>query len=319
VACDSAKYTHVSREIFGLLHEFSPMVEHSTIDEFDLDISGLEAFFGPPLELGKIIKKRIREALGLTCSVGVAPTWLLAKLGTKIKKPDGLVLINEANLNTFLKGLPVEKICGIGPALSAHLAGLGILTCDQLKTLSENILTDNFGLTTGHWLYQSLRTNENLGYMKGDIDTSRYPKSIGHSYTLPSEIHDQKIVFSWLRMLSEMVAQRARKTKCSGKTVSLWVNSRKESFLRQKTYQLPTQDGWEIFTRSKGLFGQKNGISRPVRALGVSLQGLVFDEAPPLLVEQKRREALLEAQDKINEKYGDWTLVPAVLSEIHPE
>ncbi len=121
VACDSAKYTHVSREIFELLQEFSPCVEHTTIDEFDLLLDGLEPIFGPFLDIGKSIKKRIREAFGLSCSVGIAPTWILAKLGTKIRKPDGLILINEANLDTLILGLPVDKICGIGPALTAYL------------------------------------------------------------------------------------------------------------------------------------------------------------------------------------------------------
>jgi len=324
VACDSAKYTHVSREIFRLLQEFSPFVEHVTIDEFDLDISGLAPFFGPPLELGKTVKKRIREAFGLTCSIGIAPTWLLAKLGTKIRKPDGLILINEANVDALIQGLAVEKICGIGPALTVRLAGLGILTCDQLKTTPENILTDNFGLTTGRWLYLILRPNEELSLPQNHppilfAAESQRPKSIGHSYTLPAEICDQKIVFSWLRMLAEMVAKRSRKTGCSGKTVSLWIHSRNESLTRQKTYQIPTNDGWEIFMRSKGLFGQKKGIPGPVRALGISLEELVFDNAPPLLFEQKRREALLMAQDKINAKYDDWTILPAVLSEIHPK
>lgn len=318
VACDSARYTYVSREILNLLQEFSPFVDHTTIDEFDLDVRGLEHIFGPPLELGKTIKKRIREAFGLSCSIGIAPTWILAKLGTKIRKPDGLILINENNLNTLVQGLAVEKICGIGPALTSHLAGLGILTCDQLKTTPENMLVANFGRTVGQWLYQALRTDENCR-REQHTGTTEFPKSIGHSYTLPTETRDQKIVFSWLRMLSEMVAQRARKNGCLGKTINLWANSRNESFVRQKTFSIPTNDGWEIFVRSKAIFDQKKGIFRPVRALGVTLSSLVFDEAPPLLFEQKRREALLMAQDKINAKYGDWTISPAVLTGIHPE
>jgi DNA polymerase-4 len=350
VACDSARYTHVSCEILNLLQEFSPFVDHVTIDEFDLDIRGLEHIFGPPLELGKTIKRRIREAFGLNCSIGIAPTWILAKLGTKIRKPDGLILINENNLDALIQGLGIEKICGIGPALTSHLAGLGILTCDQLKTVPENVLIANFGRTVGHWLYQALRTDENcrreqhtstifakkastgpfhlgqvpnkhwvLACQEGETGTTELPKSIGHSYTLPTETHDRKIVFSWLRMLSEMVAQRARKNRCQGKTISLWINSRNESFIRQRTFSIPTNDGWEIFMRSKAIFGQKKGIFRPARALGVTLSSLVFDEAPPLLFEQKRREALLMAQDKINAKYGDWTISPAVLARILPE
>ena len=331
VACDSAKYTYVSREIFELLHDYSPYVEHATIDEFDLKIDGLEPLFGAFLEQAKTIKKRIREAFGLNCSVGIAPTWILAKLGTKIRKPDGLILINNANLDTIIKGLPIEKICGIGPALTAHLQTLGIFTCDQLKAAPENILIDNFGQSTGHWMYQVLRTNNpdlsfnsnsrsfaKTGSGSSQTNENMGMKSIGHSYTLPRETRDKNVIYAWLRMLSEMVAERARKCNFTGRTVSLWTSSKNESSIRQKTYSIPTNDGWEIFARSRAILSQKNGILSGIRALGVSLSGLISDCALPLLTEQKKREALLSAMDRVNARYGDWTLSPAVLNLINP-
>ncbi|MBI5873316.1 MAG: DNA polymerase IV [Candidatus Omnitrophica bacterium] len=321
VACDSAKYTYVSREIFELLHDYSPCVEHSTIDEFDLRIAGLEPIFGSFLDLGKLIKKRIREAFGLNCSVGIAPTWILAKLGTKIRKPDGLILINDANLDTIIKGLPIEKICGIGPALTAHLQGLGVFSCDQLKTTPQEILIDNFGQSTGHWLYQVLRTDlsrSDLVFKVGPYTQNLEPKSIGHSYTLPRETRDKNVIYAWLRMLSEMVAERARKSHFTGRTVAIWISSKNDSSNRQKTYSIPTNDGWEIFVRSRAILGQKKGIIPVVKALGVSLSGLISDCALPLLTEQKKREALLSAMDRVNARYGDWTLSPAVLNLINP-
>lgn len=319
VACDTAKYTYVSREIFELLGDFSPQVEHATIDEFDLILDGLEPLFGSFLDIGRRVKNRIQEALGLSCSVGIAPTWILAKLGTKIRKPDGLILINDANLDTMIKGLPIEKICGIGPALTAHLQALGILTCDQLKAAPENTLIDNFGQSTGHWMYQVLRTNENLTWQKGEIDSSETPKSIGHSYTLPRETSDKNVIYAWLRILSEMVAQRCRKGHFAGRTISLWTNSRNDSSNRQKTYSIPTNDGWEIFSRARAILGQKKGIIPRIRVMGISLSSLISDKTPPLLIEQKKREALLSAIDRINARYGDWTLSPAILSYINPQ
>ncbi len=255
----------------------------------------------------------------MSCSVGIAPTWILAKLGTKIRKPDGLILIDDTNLDSIISGLPVEKICGIGPALTAYLATLGIMTCDQLKALPEDILISNFGQSTGHWLYAVLRTEENLSYRKGEIEETESPKSIGHSYTLPRETCNKDVIYSWLRMLSEMVAERSRKGLILGHTVSLWISSKNESSLRQKTYQIPTNDGWEIFTRSKAILSQKKGNFLRVRALGVTLSGLISDCAPPLLTEQKKREDLLRAIDRINSKYGDWTVSVAALQQIGPQ
>lgn len=325
VACDSAKYTYVSREIFGMLSDFSPVVEHATIDEFDLELDGLEHLFGSFLEIGRRVKNRIREAFGLTCSIGIAPTWILAKLGTKIRKPDGLVLVTKDTLDSFIQGVPIEKICGIGPALTAHLQTLGILTCDQLKTIPEEILINNFGQSTGKWLYSILRLDNSetnpqprttLGSGLFQTNKETGIKSVGHSYTLPREISDQRIISAWLRMLSEMVAERLRKYGLLGHTTSLWISSRNESFLRQKTHPIPTNDGSEIFSRSKAILSQKKAYFGPVRALGVSLSGLISDQSPPLLTEQKKREALLKAMDQVNAKYGDWTLSPAVLGLI---
>ncbi len=316
VACDSVRYTYVSGQIFELLKDYAPQVEHATIDEFDLEISGLEPFFGPPLELGKIIKKRIREAFGLACSVGIAPTWILAKLGTKIKKPDGLILIDDSNLDSLIKDLPVEKICGIGPALTAHLQSLGIMTCGQLKTTTQAILIDHFGKTTGHWLFHILRTEKNQTWQKGEIEPREIPKSIGHSYTLPAETRNKNTIHSWLRILSEMIGERMRKNGLLGHTISLWTSSRNESFLRQKTYQTPTSDGWEIFARARALLGQEKAKITSIRALGVTLSGLEKNQTPPLLIEQKRREALLASMDKINERFGDWAIHPASIKDI---
>ncbi|QAT16856.1 hypothetical protein BU251_03460 [Candidatus Velamenicoccus archaeovorus] len=101
------------------------------------------------------------------------------------------------------------------------------------------MLVANFGRTVGSWLYQALRTDGNPSYRKGATDTAEPLKSIGHSYTLSAEICNRNVVFSWLRMLSEMVARRARKNRCQGKTISLWINSKNESFVRQKTFSIP--------------------------------------------------------------------------------
>lgn len=316
VACDSARYTYVSGQIFELLKDYAPQVEHTTIDEFDLEISGLEFFFGTPLDLGKTIKKRIREAFGLACSVGIAATWILAKLGTKIRKPDGLILIDDSNIDSLIKDLPIEKICGIGPALTTYLQGLGIMTCGQLKATAQNTLVDRFGKATGHWLFHILRTEENQTWQKGEIELREIPKSIGHSYTLPTETRDKNTIQSWLRMLSEMVGERMRKNGLLGHTTSLWASSRNESFLRQKTYETPTSDGWEIFARARALLGLEKTKIISMRALGVTLSGLEKNQTPPLLIEQKRREDLLSSIDKINTRFGDWTIHPASIKEI---
>lgn len=316
VPSDSAKYSYVSHGIFRLLHDFSPDVEHATIDEFDLKLDGLGSLFSSYLEIGKHIKKGIKDIFGLTCSIGVAPTWILAKLGTKIRKPDGLILINESNIDIIIDNLPVEKICGIGPATQNLLNTLGITTCKQLKDTPENILINNFGQSLGHWLYAVLRFEENVSFNKGPAEASNSPKSIGHSYTLPGQITDPETILTWLKMLCEMVAERLRKSQLSGRTITLMLNSTNDTFFRQKTYRLPVHDGWEIFSRTHAILAQNKAKIRAVRALGITVSGLIPNNNPPLLTEQKRRETLLKSLDRINAKYGTWTIAPAVLSTL---
>lgn len=324
VACDSARYTYVSREILALLEPFSPDIRHTTIDEFDLAVDGLEPHFGSFLTLGRIIKDRIKEAFGLTCTIGIAPTWILAKLACKLNKPNGLFLLTEANLNEVIQEVPISKVCGIGPALTRYLGALGITTCDRLKNTPQNVLIDNFGRAAGQWLFEALRTRENFTFQKGPVEAREMPKSVGHSYTLPRDTSDPKIILAWLRMLCEMVAERTRKYGLVGRTTGLWLSFENESFFRQKTHPIPTHDGWEIFTRARAIYGQraiygpKKAHFRAIRALGVHLTGLEKDQTPPLLPSQKRREDLLGAMDRINGRFGDWTLYPAVIQAIGP-
>jgi len=324
VACDSARYTYVSREILDLLEAYGPGIRRTTIDEFDVVVDGLEPHFGSFLALGQAIKNRIRQAFGLACTIGIAPTWLLAKLACKLNKPDGLFLLTEANLDEVIQGVPVSKVCGIGPALSRYLEALGISTCDQLKETPQDVLIDNFGRATGRWLFEALRTRENFSFQKGPVEAREMPRSVGHSYTLPRDTSDPKIILAWLRMLCEMVAQRSRKYGLVGRTTGLWLSFKNESFFRQKTHPIPTHDGWEIFARAmaiyaqKGIYGPQKAHFRAVRALGVHLTGLEKDQTPPLLHSQKRREELLSAMDTINGRFGDWTLYPAVIQAIGP-
>jgi len=316
VACDSAHYTYVSQEIFNLLEPFSPDIQRASIDEFDLTVDGLEPHFGSLLALGQMVKKCIKEAFGLACTIGIAPTWILAKLACKLNKPDGLFWLTETNLDEVIKGVPVSKVCGIGQALTRYLEVLGITTCDQLKDTPQDTLTDNFGRATGHWLFEALRTRENFSFQKGKVESREIPKSIGHSYTLPRAVYDQKIIESWLRMLCEMVAERTRKYGLVGRTTGLWLSFGNESFFRQRTHPIPTHDGWELFARARGIYEQKKGSLRAVRALGIHLTGLERDQTPPLLPIQIKREEVLSAMDKVNGRFGEWTVYPATLKNI---
>jgi DNA polymerase-4 len=126
VIADSAKYSRACERLIAIWSEFTPVVELFSIDEAFLDVTGCEALFGDPVRIALRIKERIWEEMGLLCSIGIAPNKLLAKLGSDLQKPDGLVLITPDFVADVLEDLPVQQICGIGPNLTKKLASMGI-------------------------------------------------------------------------------------------------------------------------------------------------------------------------------------------------
>jgi DNA polymerase-4 len=117
-----------------IFRQFTPAVEPYSIDEAFLDISGCERLFGPPVELGKKLKEKIREELGLSCSVGIAPSKLLAKLASSLNKPDGLTIIPKDKIKEILNPLEVSELCGIGHRTAKVLSHLGIHTAGELAS-----------------------------------------------------------------------------------------------------------------------------------------------------------------------------------------
>ena len=150
------------------------------------------------------------------------------------------------------------------------------------------------------------------------IETKELPKSIGHSYTLSQQTSNPKRIFGWMRLLSEMVGQRLRKLGLEAYTISIWVNSsQNRGFSKQKTFQTSVYLGIDIFMRSKAILDLKKGQKTSLRALGISVSGLKPHTQIPLLKKEKTERSLAQITDKINDKYGDWTIYPAVLTSIH--
>jgi DNA polymerase-4 len=141
------------------------------------------------------------------------------------------------------------------------------------------------------------------------------PKSIGHSYTLPRATKTPGFIRAWIRLLSEMVAQRLRQDNLISGTVHLWLNGPEiGNFGAQKTFEIPTNDGQEIYSRSLKIMARA-GLKEPrIRALGVTCGSLRTAQAGALFEEIKRREVLLATMDKINSRFGDSTIYPAQIT-----
>src|SRR4030043_1195690 len=228
-----SKYTETAARIFSILKEYTPLVEVASIDEAYLDITESLLLYHSPFHIAQSIKSRIREKEQLTCSIGVAPNKLLAKLGSRLKKPDGLTIIRKDEVEEILRELPVSKLHGIGPKLTEGLQEMGILTCGQLGKTPVSILTKRFG-AIGERLHEM-----GLGLDESRVipfDGEEDAKSISHSVTLEEDTSDKDLLRKVLLQLSEKVSRRMRQEGFYGSRVVLTVRySDFYTFSKQKT------------------------------------------------------------------------------------
>lgn len=314
VVANNRLYTHVSSGIIQIFRDYSPLVEVFSIDEAFLDISGSLRLYTGVQRIAYLIKSRIKFRFGLTCSVGVAPNKLLAKLASEMQKPDGLTIIQPERVIEVLEDLPIGELCGIGRKTEAKLKKLGIVTCGQLGRFPVSVLRAHFGII-----------GERLVLMGQGIDNSpvvpeeNQPavKTVGHSMTLKKDIQDRAEIARFLLQLSEMVGRRARRYGVTGRTVTLTVRYADFStFSRQQVQADEIGLSEQIFCAALKILDSLL-LTQPVRLLGVRLSNLQHRERQLLLLpEERRRQQLSAALDQVNDRYGEFTLMSGNLLQV---
>lgn len=308
------KYVDTSRRIHKILLEFTDLVEAFSIDECFLDITQLSRQGFSPEEVSNKIKERLRKEFGLSCSIGIGPNKLIAKLASKMQKPDGLVEIRREDIPDLFSRLPIEELqgVGIGNKLAERLKSLGIRTAGKLGEASISLLTANFGI----WGYHLKK----MGKGGDDSKVARYSeyeqeKSIGHSHTLPKDTWDLIVIKSYLRMLSEKVGVRLREANLTGRTINLMVRySDFNTFLKQHSLGCYIKTGFQIYSAAYGIFKNILPLKKAVRLLGVSISNFSVDNKQQFLFRSmEREERLVKTVDAINEKYGEFTVKPSSL------
>jgi len=293
VPADQAKYIWTSEQIFGLLKSYNLPLNYASIDEFQIDLAG----YADPVSLGKEIKEKIYANFNITASVGIAKNWLLAKLASKLNKPDGLTVINDSNFEQVLRQASLDKLCGMGGKNGQVFMAGGLKTCWDLYLNLPEFFNTNCG-----------KFDENPS------KSSEKPKSVSHSYTLPRVQINPQVIFAWIRVLTEMVATRLRQQNLLSATVHLYLGGPEiGNFGAQKTYQALTNDGYEIYQRALKIMAKSSLKNPKIRAIGVSCGNLsrgIYHQS--LLKEEIRREGLIQALDRINNRFGEGSIYPAV-------
>jgi DNA polymerase-4 len=308
---DHSKYTATAARIFSLLKDYTPVVEVASIDEAYLDITQSLLLFKSPLHIAQSIKNRIQEKEGLTCSIGIAPNKLLAKLASRLKKPDGLTLIQKEEVETVLKDLPVSSLFGIGPKLEEELKSMGVSTCGQLGRFPVSLLARRFGMI-GERLHEM-----GLGWDGSPVvpfDEEEDAKSISHSVTLEEDTSDRNLLRKVLLQLSEKTSRRMRRQGFYGRRIAITVRySDFFTFSKQKTLSQWVNSGDEIYRYTLELF-ESISPPKPIRLLGVGVSQLKKEWYQLDLFERReKKDKLLKAMDKVNGRFGDWTLTWAAL------
>jgi DNA polymerase-4 len=230
---DYSEYSRVSRTIKDLLREFSPAVEDVGIDEAFLDISGIDR---PADEVADEIKEKIRSDTGLTCSIGIGPNKLLAKIASDMQKPDGLTIIGEHDVESRIWPLSVRKLWGVGPKTEAHLKSMGIETVGQLAAVPLDILVETFGNAYGNFLFESSRGTDD-----SPLVTHWEPKSSSRETTFQHDTDNWQIIARNLAELAREVASDLKKSGYRGRNVTVKIRfSDFETVTRATTLPEPT-------------------------------------------------------------------------------
>ncbi|HEY6929114.1 MAG TPA: DNA polymerase IV, partial [Thermoanaerobaculia bacterium] len=263
------KYAAVSRQVFAIFREVTPLVEPLSLDEAYLDVT--ENAWDLPLgvDVAKKIKARIREETSLTASAGVAPNKFLAKIASGWKKPDGLTVIAPERIERFLQGLPVEALWGVGPKTAAKLKARGIERLVDVRTAEDEVLKQ----VVGNWA-ESLRRLA-FGEDSRPVEPNRERKSIGCEETYAKDLADIETILREVEALARHAAGILERKEVLARTVVLKLRySNFETITRSETREPATQDTNEITRRAAALVAKTEAGRRPVRLLGVSLHGL---------------------------------------------
>ncbi len=263
---DYYEYSRVSEKIKGILGEFSPTMEDVGIDEAFLDISQSDK---ADREISDGIKRRIREETGLTCSIGIAPNKLLAKIASDLRKPDGFTVIGGSDVPAMVWPLAVRRLWGVGPKTEAYLKSKGIGTIGELASLSIETLHDWVGKSYGDYLYAASR-----GIDESPLVTNWEPRSISRETTFQRDVDNWQVLAKVIAELTGDVVNDMKQRGYTARTVTLKLRfSDFKTVTRAKSLAAPTDSLEELRRAVFDCFGRVE-IRKLVRLLGVRASGL---------------------------------------------
>jgi DNA polymerase-4 len=319
LAGDFAAYEAASRDVHEIFRSFTPLVEGIALDEAFLDVSGAQRLFGSGADIAAAIRQRVRDELDLSCSVGVAPTKLIAKLASVAAKPKagpfgvvpgpGVVVVAPGAELAFLHPLPVQALWGVGPATLQRLRRFGVVTIGDLAALPEANLVHALGKANGRHLHRLAQAVDDRA-----VEPDRPVKSIGHEQTFGRDVYDADELALEVVRMADAVAARLRRHELAGRTVTLKVRfSTFATITRSSTVPDPVDAGPAIATVARGLLAGVDPAAG-VRLLGVAVSGLGPQAGHQLtLGDDASWDTAARAVDEVRDRFGPAAIGPASL------
>jgi DNA polymerase-4 len=293
---DFERYRRYSRRFKDAARALAPVVEDRGIDEIYIELTDIVAArlddeaagaadaWWCAREVARQLKDAVRAATGLTCSIGLAPNKLVAKIASELDKPDGLAVVRAEDIEARIWPLPARRVNGIGPKSAAKLARLGIETIGDLAAARSEWLVAQFGASYGRWLYRAARGEDDR-----PVVTESEPVSLSRETTFERDLHavrDRAALSGIFTRLCMAVAADLRRKGVRGRNVA--VKLRFDDFCtvtRALTLAEPTDEAAAI-RRAAGLCLKRIDLARRIRLLGVRVGALAHGEfADPLLPE----------------------------------
>jgi DNA polymerase IV len=308
---DMAKYVSTSERIMSILIEFTDLMEQVSIDEAFLDVTGSRRLFGSGQEIAVRVKERIFGQQRLTASVGVASNKFVAKIASDLRKPDGLVVVEQGKEREFLEPLPIARLWGVGSKTEAVLKKMGIEQIGQLTQAPRSDLLRRFG-QSGEHLWELAH-----GIDERPVSPEEGYKSIGHETTFERDTCDAELLHNTLLELTGKVAQRLRSHQAQAQTIAIKFREKDfTTYTRRTTLSEPVDTSERIFPVALKLMRSLLRQGTPVRLIGVYASNLKTEQSGqlPLFspVPPKDRK-LAAALDDITRRYGDNAITRATL------
>ncbi|MGH2697739.1 MAG: Y-family DNA polymerase, partial [Actinomycetota bacterium] len=286
--------------------------EPLSLDEAFIDVGGSVKLFGPPVDIARRIKHDV-AALGLPCTVGVAPNKFLAKLASTRGKPNGLLVVKADAVSEFLHPLPADALWGVGTATAEALQRLGLKSVGDVAAIPRRTLERAVGDSLGSHLHRLAN-----GIDDRPVIPHEPAKSVGSEETFGSDLDDTATILREVLRLADRTASRLREKGMCGRTVTLKVRfSNFKTITRSRTLAAELDTAAEIYAAVKELYSRLDPQRPRIRLLGVSVSSLAA--GPPrrqLLLGDSGRPSWNEAAlaiDDIRRRFGEGAVTPATL------